>query len=159
MAVPFAERQVPSPRHQSTARLGALAGIAPSLTFVAWISIARWNGTTGEFLLSLTTISVAAVVAGRIVGSRLGGSVRSSLLGVVAYSGVAWLIFVPLGVIGSTWQRVQDGSITDPAAVVVVVAGLLAYALVSSIWVPIYLMPFGAIWMVTFRLLGRALAP
>lgn len=155
----FAAWHVPGPRREPMARLGALAGIAPGSLVVAWSSIVHWYGGPRESLMPLTTILIVAVVAGWIVGSRIGSSIRSSLLGIVGYSWAAWLIFVPFGVMGSTWERVQVGSITDPAAVVAGVAGLLAYALVASIWVPIYLLPVGAIWIVTFRLLGRVSAP
>lgn len=138
-------------------RLGALAGLAPSLIFVAWISAGRF-GTPGQSLLAMATISGAAIVAGWIVGSRLGSSIRSSLLGVVAYVVVAWLIYIPIGALGSTWQGIEDASLPDLGAAVVRVAGGLAYGLVSSSWVLILLLPFGAAWLMTFRLLRR-LAP
>lgn len=141
------------------ARLGVLAGIAPGVMFVALNSIAGWYGTPGEFLLPLTMILIVAVVAGSVVGSRIGSSTRSSLLGVIAYAGAAWLTFVPFGVIQGTWQRVQDGGATDPAVVVAAMVGLLAYAFVSSIYVVPLLVPFGGVWMVAFRLLRRVAAP
>lgn len=127
--------------------------------FVALNSIGRWNGTPSEFLLALTAVLIVAVVAGWIVGSRIGSSIRSSLLGVIAYAGAAWLSFVPFGVIQGTWQRVQDGGATDPTAVVAAMVGLLAYAFVSSIYIVPLLVPFGAVWMVAFRLLRRVVAP
>jgi len=138
--------------------LGALAGIAPGVMFVALNSIMGWHGTLGEVLVPLTVVLIAAVVAGWVVGSRIGSSTRSSLLGVIAHAGVAWLTFVPFGVIQGTWQRVQDGGATDPVAVVVAMVGLLAYAFVSSVYVVPLLVPFGAVWMVAFRLLGRVSA-
>lgn len=138
----FAEWQMPSPRYEATGPLGALAGIAPGLIVVAWTWIAGWSGTPGAFLVSLIAISVVAVVAGWVVGSRVGASIRSSML----------------GVIGSSWQGIQDGSLTGPVAVVVVMFGLLAYGLVSSIYMVMLLVPLGTAWMVTLRLLQRAAA-
>jgi hypothetical protein len=136
-------------------RLGALAGLAPSLLVVAWMSFGRF-GTPRDLLLVLVTVAVVAVLAGWIVGSLLGSSTRSTLLGVVAYAGMAWVIYVPIWVTRSMWQRAQDGSLTDPAAVLVALVGPLAYGLVSSVWaVPLFL-PLGAVWMITFRSLGRA---
>lgn len=154
----FAEWQMPSPRYEATGPLGALAGIVPGLIVVAWTWIAGWSGTPGAFLVSLIAISVVAVVAGWVVGSRVGASIRSSMLGVVAYAAMAWLIYVPVGVIGSSWQGIQDGSLTGPVAVVVVMFGLLAYGLVSSIYMVMLLVPLGTAWMVTLRLLQRAAA-
>lgn len=150
------EPQAPSARQLPGTRLGALAGLAPILAFLAWTSIAHWHGTPAEFLLPLVTVSIVAVATGWIVGSRLGSSIRSSLLGVVAYAAVAWLIYLPVGVIGSTWQGIGDGRISDPQGLLVAVLGPLAYGLVSSAWVVVYLAPFGAVWVATFRLLHRA---
>ena len=99
-----------------------------------------------------------AEFAGWIVGSRIESSIRSSLLGMIAFAGAAWLTFVPFSVIQGTWQRVQDGGATDPTAVVAAMVGLLAYAFVSSSYIVPLLVPFGAVWMVAFRLLRRAVA-
>lgn len=140
----------------SAGRLGALAGIAPSLMLAVWTGISGWGGTPVEFVFALSILSAVAIVAGWVVGPRIGPSIRSTLLGVVAYTVVACLTYVPVGVAGSTWQGVQDGSLADPVAVVTRLAGGLAYGLVSSIWVVILLLPFGAGWMVTYRLLQRA---
>lgn len=151
-----ARQQAPSPRPEAAGRLGALAGIVPTLMLAVWTWISGWGGTPGEFVLALSILSAVAIVAGWIVGSRVGSSTRSTMLGVVAYAATAWLIYVPVGVIGSTWQGVQDGSVADLGTVAVRTTGGLAYGLVSSIWVVILLLPFGAGWMLTYRLLQRA---
>lgn len=127
--------------------------------FVALNSIVGWYGTLGESFLPLTMVLIAAVAAGWIVGPRIGSSIRSSSLGVIAYAGAAWLTFVPFAVVQGAWQRVQDGGAADPTAVVAAMVGLLAYASVSSIYIVPLLVPFGAVWMVAFRLLRRAPAP
>jgi len=147
--------EVPSPRPAAAGRLGALAGVAPSSMLAVWIWISGWGGTPGEFVLALSMLSIVAIVAGWIVGSRAGSSIPSTLLGVVAYALVAWLIYVPSAIIVSTWQGVRDGSIADLGSVAVRTAGGLAYGLVSSLWVVILLLPFGAGWMLTYRLLRR----
>lgn len=147
--------QQPDSRRAASGRLGALAGFAPILMLAAWTWISGWGGTPGEFVLALSILSVVAIVAGWIVGPRVGSSTRSTLLGVVAYAMVGWLIYLPVGVVGSTWQGVRDGSIADLGSVAVRITGGLAYGLVSSIWVVILLLPFGAGWMLTYRLLRR----
>ena len=77
-------------------------------------------------------------------------------IGLVAYGLVAYLLLLPLNVVGATWEDVAAGR-TSGAIELVVAAGLyLLYGLVSGIWVAVFLLPFGAGWMVTFLILRRA---
>lgn len=151
-----ARQQAPGSLRAASGRLGALAGITPSLMLAAWTWISGWGGTPGEFILALSILSGVAIVADWVVGSRVGSSTRSTLLGVAAYALVAWSIYVPVGVVGSTWQGLWDGSVADLGTVAVRMAGGLAYGLVSSTWVVILMLPFGAGWMLTYRLRQRS---
>jgi len=114
-----APQEEASPRPTAAGRPGALAGVTPSLMLAVWTCISGWGGTLGEFVLALSILSilsVVAIVAGWIVGSRAGSCSRSTLLGVVAYALVVWLIYVPSAIIVTTWQGVRDGSLPDPSA-------------------------------------------
>ena len=89
------------------------------------------------------------------VGGRLGRSVAASLLGLVSYGFVAWLVLLPLNVAGSTWEDVRSGRVSDLLGVVVAAGGYLLYGLVSGIYALVFLLPFGTGWMVTFLILRR----
>ncbi len=147
------ERRRPS----AAARLGAIAGVTPVAMFLIWIGISGWGGTPFEFVQGLAIIAAIAVVAGLIVGGRSGRSVRSLLLDAVAYPAVAWAFVLPIGVVGSTWTRVIDGSLSDPAGVVTSMFFLLLYGAVSAIYLIPLLTPFGAGWAVTYRALRRGM--
>jgi hypothetical protein len=143
-------------RGTSAGRLGALAAVTPIAMFGAWIAIAGWGGTPIELLLATLEIALGAVVAGWIVGGRLGRSIPARLLGLVAYGLVGWLVLLPLDVAGSTWEEVRAGRVSDLLGVVTSAGGYLLYGAVSGIYAVVYLLPFGAGWIVTFLLLQRA---
>jgi hypothetical protein len=103
-----------------------------------------------------TWLSLGAVAAGWIVGGRLGRSIPARLLGLVAYGFVAWLVLLPLGVAGSTWEELHAGRVSDLLGVVASAGGFLLYGAVSGLYAVVFLLPFGAGWLVTFLLLLRA---
>ena len=141
----------------SGGRLGVLAAIAPVTMFLAWNLIAGWGSSGGAFLLTTLEITLGAVVAGWIVGGRVGRSVPGHILGLVAYGLVGALVLLPLNVAGSTLGDVQAGRISGVLEVVVATAGYLVYGFVSAAYIAVFLLPFGAAWMVTVVLLRRAL--
>jgi hypothetical protein len=143
-------------RRRSAGRLGALAGVTPLAMFGAWIAISGWGGTAGEFVRAAAEIALGSIVAGWIVGGRLGRSIAARLIGLVAYGYVAWLVLLPLNVAGSTWEELRSGQVSDPVGVVLAAGGYLLYGLVSGIYAAVFLLPFGAGWIVTFLLLRRA---
>ena len=70
----------------------------------------------------------------------------------------AWLVLLPLNVVGSTLGDIQAGRVSGLAR------GrrrgrrvLPSTASSSAIYVSVFLLPFGAGWIVTFVLLRRAL--
>ena len=142
-------------RRPSAGRLGALAGVTPIAMYGAWIAISGWGGTTSEFWLASAQIVLGAVVAGWIVGGRLGRSIPAHLIGLVGYGFVARLVLLPLNVVGSTWEELRHGRVSDPAGIVVAAGGYLLYGFVSAIYTVVFLLPFGAGWLVTFLLLRR----
>jgi hypothetical protein len=107
----------------------------------------------------LAVILIVTVVPGWVVGSRVGPTFRGSVLGVVAYAAVAWLLWIPIGVIGSTWQGVKDGSFANPLDVVLAMVFQLAYAALLSIFLWMVALLPGVIWIVVFRTLGRVVGP
>lgn len=143
-------------RRPSAGRLGALAGLTPIAMFGAWIVIAGWGGTTSEFVLAAAQIALAAVVAGWIVGGRVGRSIPAHLIGLVAYGFVARLVVLPLNVVGSTWEELRAGRVSDLVGIVLAAGGYLLYGFVSAIYAVVFLLPFGAGWLVTFLILRRA---
>ncbi len=122
----------------------------------AWIGISGWGGSSSQFALSSAAIALGAVVAGWIVGGRMGRSIPGHLLGLAAYGFVARLVLLPLGVAGSTWEDVQSGRASDLAGIVLAAGGYLLYGAVSGIYTLVFLLPFGAGWIVTFLILRRA---
>ncbi len=74
-----------------------------------------------------------------------------------AYPVVAWLLVLPVGVIGSTLTGVVDGSLSDPAAVVTSMFFMLLYGAASALYVIPFLTPFGAGWALTYYLLRRGM--
>ena len=136
-------------------RLGAVAAVTPMAMYLAWIAISGWSGDARQFALAAAEITLGAVAAGWIVGGRVGRSVAASLLGLVAYGFVAWLVLLPLNVAGSTWEDVRSGRVSDLLGVVVAAGGYLLYGLVSGIYALVFLLPFGAGWVVTFLILRR----
>jgi hypothetical protein len=144
-------------RSLPAARLGVIAGVTPVVMFIAWSMISPWDGTPVEFVQGLAIIAAIALVAGWIVGGRSGRSFRSMLLDTVAYPAVAWLIVLPIGVVGSTWTGVLDGSLGDPAEVFTSMFFLLLYGAVSAIYVIPLLTPFGAGWALTYYLMRRGM--
>jgi hypothetical protein len=144
-------------RRTHAGRLGALAGVTPVVMFVAWNAIFGWGGTNSGFVQAVAQISFGAVVAGWIVGGRVGRSLRGRLLGLVTYGVVAWLVVLPLNVAGSTWEGLRTGQVSGLPGILVAAGGYLLYGLVSSLYAFVYLMPFGTGWILTFLLLRRAL--
>jgi hypothetical protein len=142
-------------RRPSAGRLGALAAATPIAMFVAWIAISGWGGVTGAFVLAATQIALGAVVAGWIVGGRMGRSMLGHVVGLVAYGFVAYLVLLPLNVVGSTLGDVQSGRLSDLGGVVLAAGGYLLYGAVAGLYATVYLLPFGAGWIVTFFLLRR----
>jgi hypothetical protein len=138
-------------RGTSAGRLGALAGLTPVAMVGAWIAIVGWGGTTVELVLAAVQIALGAVV-----GGRLGRSIPARLLGPVAYGLVGSFVLLPLEVVGSTWEDLRAGRVSDLLGVVISAGGYLLYGAVSGIYAAVYLLPFGAGWMVTFLLLQRA---
>ena len=126
-------------RPLAAARLGAIAAVTPVMMFLAWTAISHWGGTPVEFIQLLAVISAIALVAGWVVGGRSGRTIRSILLDAIAFPTIAWLIFLPIAAIWSTWPW-----------------GLL-YGLVSSLYVIPLLTPFGAGWALTYYLLRRGM--
>ena len=142
-------------RRPSDGRIGALASVTPIVMFGAWIAISGWSGTVGGLVVALTQITLGAVAAGWIVGGRIGGSFRGRVLGFVAYAFVAWLVLLPLNVVGSAWEDVQSGRTSDLGEVVLSTGGYLLYGTVLGIYALVFLLPFGAGWIVTFTLIRR----
>jgi hypothetical protein len=138
-----------------TARLGAAAGLAPALMFAGWVLVQGWSGSPTQFVVSFLALSLVAALAGWVVGSRLGVSVLSSLVGLVAYVLTASFIYVPIGAIGSTAQGGLDGSYADLGALLGGLIGFAAYGFVTSVYAWIFLIPLGVGWIVAFRLLQR----
>ncbi len=83
-------------------------------------------------------------------------SIPGYVLGLVSYGFVGWLILVPLNVVGSTVADLQDGRISGVLEIVVAAVGYAVYSLPTGIYAVLFLLPFGAAWIVTFVLLGRA---
>ncbi len=141
----------------SDRRLGALAPVMPVTMYLAWNLIAGWGSSGGPFLLATLEIALGAVVAGWIVGRRVGRSIPGYILGVVSYGFVGWLVLVPLNVVGSTAADLQDGRISGLLEIVVAAAGYAVYSLPTGIYAGLFLLPFGVGWIVTFVVLRRAL--
>ena len=137
------------------ARLGAAAGLAPPLMFTGWILVEGWTGSPNQFALAFLAFTLVATLAGWIVGSRLGDLVAASLIGLVAFTLTASLIYVPIGAIGSTAQSGLDGSYPDLGATLGGLIGFAAYGFVTSVYAWIFLLPLGAGWVVAFRLFQR----
>ena len=142
-------------RRPSAGRIGALAAVTPVAMYLTWIAISGWGGDPNRFALATVELTLGAVASGWILGGRLGRSVAASLLGFVAYGFVAYLLLLPLNVAGSTWEDVQSGRVSDLLGVVVAAGGYVLYGLTTGIYVSLFLLPFGAGWMVTFLLLRR----
>ena len=139
-------------------RSGALAAIAPALLIVAWTWVAAWYQSIGELVIAVSVLAVIAILAGGIVGARIGPSMTSSVLGIVAYAAVAWLVFVPVGVARTVLGALGEGRIKDASDLAITLFGGLAYGLVSSLYMVILLLPLGVVWVVAFRVLGRGAA-
>ena len=141
----------------SDRRLGALAAVTPVTVYLAWNVNAGWGSSGGAFLLATLEIALGAVVAGWVVGGRVGRSLPRHILGLVAYGFVGALVLLPLNVAGSTLGDVRAGRVSGVLEVVEAMAGYLVYGLVSAAYIAVFLLPFGAAWMVTFVLLRRVL--
>lgn len=143
-------------RRTRAGRLGTLAGLTPVTMFIAWIAISGWSGTTGEFFLAVAQIAIGAVVAGWIVGRRIGRSILGGLLGLVTYGLIAWLVLLPFNAVGSTWEGLRTGQVSGPIGIVVAAGDYLLYGAVISMYAFVFLIPFGAGWILTFLLLRWA---
>ena len=141
----------------SGGRLGALAAVTPVTMYLAWNAIAGWGSSGGAFLLATLEITLGAVVAGWIVGGRVGRSIPGHILGLVAYG------FVGAARPPAAQRRrldsgdLQDGRISGLLEIVVAAVGYVVYSLLIGIYAVLFLLPFGAAWIVTFVLLRRAL--
>ena len=120
-------------------RLGALAGITPIAMFIAWVAMTGWSGTSADLIRATAAIASIAVLTGWIVGARSRGSVRHTVVGVLAYPALAWLVMLPIGAMVSTEPR-----------------GVL-YGMVASLYVIPLLAPFGFGWSLTYYALRRAM--
>ena len=138
-------------------RSGALAAIAPALLIGAWTWITLGYQSIGELVLAVSVLAAIAILAGGIVGARIGPSMTSSVLGIVAYAAVAWLVFVPVGVARTVLGALGEGRM-DASDLAITLFGGLAYGLVSSLYMVILLLPLGVVWVVAFRVLGRGAA-
>jgi hypothetical protein len=136
-------------------RLGALAGVTPIAMFGAWVAISGWGGAPIELVRGRVAISLGAVAAGWIIGVRLGDSITGLLVGLVTYGPVAYLLLLPLNVAGATFGDLQAGRLSDAVGIVVAATGYLLYGLVAGIYTFVFLLPFGAGWIVTFLILRR----
>jgi hypothetical protein len=132
-----------------------MAAFTPIAMFASWVVIAGWGGTPFELVRGLLLIGLGAVVAGWIIGARVGSSIASALVGLVAYGLVAYLLLLPLNVVAATSEDAVEGRISGAVELVAAAAGYLLYGLVSGIYVSVYLLPFGAGWLVTFVILRR----
>ena len=100
-------------RRPPAGRLGAVAGLTPVMMYLAWIAISGWGGDASQFARATAEITLGAVVAGWIVGGRLGRSFAGGVLGLVAYGFVAYLVLLPVNIAGSTWEEVRSGRVSD----------------------------------------------
>jgi len=132
-----------------------MAGVAPALLFAAWTWIVAWYQSIGALVLIVSLLAVIAILAGGVVGARIGPSLTSSILGVVAYAASAWLLFVPVGVARTILEGLSADRIRDGGSLLVTAVGGLAYGLVSTLYMVVLLLPLGAAWVVTFRALGH----
>ena len=133
-----------------------MASVTPIAMLGLWIAISGWGGTPIELVRGVAGIGLGAVAAGWVVGARVGRSMVGRLVGFVAYGLVAYLLLLPLNVVGATWEDVAAGRTSGAVELVVAATLYLLYGLVSGIWVAVYLLPFGAGWLVTFLIVRRA---
>jgi len=122
---------------RTSARKGALAGITPVAMFFAWIAMTGWSGTSADLIRATVAIASVSVLTGWIVGARSRGSIRHTVVAVLAYPALAWLVMLPIGAIVSTTPW-----------------GVL-YGLVASLYVIPLLTPFGLGWSLTYYALRR----
>jgi hypothetical protein len=147
-----------TPNRPSRGRIGAVAAVTPVTMFLAWNVIAGWGNSGGAFLLATLEITLGALVAGWIVGGRIGRSIPRHILGLFAYGFVGALVLLPLNVAGSTLGDVGTGRVSSLLEVVAAAVGYVVYGLVSAAYLAVFLLPFGAGWLVTFLILRRAFA-
>ena len=145
------------PHRQSGGRVGALAAVTPIAMYGAWIATSGWGGSASQFALASAELAVGAVVAGWVVGRRVGHSIPGRILGLLAYGFVGALILLPLNVAASTLGDMQAGHASSALEVVVAAGGYVLYGLVTAIYASVFLLPFGAGSIVTVVLLHRAL--
>ena len=126
-------------RTSAAARLGAVAGVTPVAMFVSWIAITGWSGTSADLIRATAAMALIAVLTGCIIGARSSGSVRHTVVGVLAYPALAWLVMLPIGAIFSSSPWV------------------VLYGIVASIYVIPLLTPFGIGWALTYYALRRAM--
>lgn len=110
-----------------------------------------WVGLPAMILAALAI----SVLPGWVVGSSLGPGVRSTLLGTVAYALLAWTLWIPIAVVGSTWVYVVDGSLDGPVEIVASMGFMLAYAAGASLVLWMLALPFAIVWMIAYRSLRR----
>lgn len=142
-------------RPPSAGRLGAMAAVTPIAMFASWVMVSAWGGTTLELVRGMVLIGLAAIVAGWIIGARLGRSITSALVGLIAYAPVAYLVLLPLNLLGATLEDVSAGRSSNALELVVAATFHLIYGLVTGLYVSIFLLPFGVGWIVTFLILRR----
>ena len=154
MTADVADDDVPAHR-LSAGRLGAIAGITPVSMLAGWIAISGWGGTAVELIVAGAVVVVAAVVAGWIVGGRLGRSLPAHVVGVFAYGFVAWLVVLPINVVVATWDGMRSGQVSGLLAAVLAAGGYLLYGALTGVYAVLFLLPFGAGWLATFVFLRR----
>jgi hypothetical protein len=124
--------------------------------YLSWNVVVGWGGDASQFALATAEIVLGAVAAGWIVGGRMSRSIPGHILGLVAYGFVGLLVLFPLNVAGSTVGDVLAGRVSGVLEVLVAAATYVLYGFVSGLYASVFLLPFGAGWMVTFVLLRRA---
>lgn len=124
--------------------------------YLAWNAIAGWGGSASEFALATLEITLGAVAAGWILGRRVGPSIPGHILGLAAYGFVGELVVLPINLVGSTFGDIQAGRVSGLLEVVGAAVGYVVYGFVSAVYLSVFLLPFGAGWMITFLLLRRA---
>ena len=123
--------------------------------FGAWTLFAGWGGRPLDLVRSFALVTIAAIVAGWIIGRRGPGSIAGRVISAVAYGPIAYLVLVPLNVLGAMSEDIQAGRVSTALDALAAAGAYLLYGVVTAVYVGLYLIPFGAGWMATFFLLRR----
>lgn len=133
-----------------------MAAVTPIVMFLAWIWINGWSGSQEGFIEAVVEISIGAVVAGSILGLVFDGTLGRGLIALITYGVVAWLAVLPINAVGSTWEELRAGRVSGPIEIGTSIGSYLLVGLVNSLYGFVYLLPFGAGWMLSLLLLRRA---